>query len=559
MDSKYAAYSEQPPVFKPLWRAALYIRLSKEDGDKGESNSVTSQREILKEYLKLHPDIELYGFYVDDGWSGTNFDRPDFSRMMEDVYSGKVNCVIVKDLSRFGRNYSDSGNYIDKVFVKLKIRFIALNNGVDTASDAMNAATQCISVGVTNVINESIAATTSVNVRGTLNVNRAQGKFIGSFPTYGYLKDPDDHHKLLIDEETAPVVRSIFERFIAGKSIIGIAKELNEEGIPNPSMYKKLKGFNYKHPVGKSNDGLWPDSSVRRILQNEMYIGNMVQGKNTTYSYKIKQCRAIPKEDWIVVEGTHEPIVSKEIFEKAQSLFNKNTRVAPQKKEADLFSGFVKCADCRRAMHKKTNAHPYATYHYYRCATARKMKKSACGNHTIRIDKLEEIVIATIQQMIYTAIDMDKLLEKINACGSRKKESDHLKKAIKTQTTERDKCMKMMVELYPDLKSGLISQEEYLMLKQSMTEKIETLDKMIANLSETAKSYEEGVNGENEFIAHFKKYGKLKSLTRGILTELVEEILVHEDKKITIVFKFQNPYKEAMEYIEMNKDTIKTA
>lgn len=559
INSKYKAYLEQPPVIKPLWRAALYIRLSKEDGDKGESNSVTSQREILKEYLKLHPDIELYDFYVDDGWSGTNFDRPDFTRMMEDVYAGNVNCVIVKDLSRFGRNYSDSGNYIDKIFVKFSIRFIALNNGVDTASNNMNAATQCISVGVTNVINESIAATTSVNVRGTLNVNRAQGKFIGSFPTYGYLKDPNDHHKLIIDEETAPVVRSIFERFVAGKSIIGIAKELNEEGIPNPSMYKKIKGFNYKHPVGRSNDGLWPDSSVRRILQNEMYIGNMVQGKNTTYSYKIKQCRAIPKEDWIIVEGTHEPIVSKEIFKKAQSLFNKNIRVAPQKKEVDLFSGFVKCADCHRAMHKKTNAHSYGTYHYYRCATARKMKKSACGNHTIRIDKLEELVLITIQKMVDVAIDMNDMLDAINSCSSRKKESDHLKKAIKTQTDERDKCMRMMVDLYPDLKSGLISQEEYLMLKQNLTEKVETLDKMIASLTETAKSYEEGVNDENEFIAHFKKYGKIKSLTRAILTELVEEILVHEDKKITIVFKFQDPYKKAMDYIEMNKDIVKTA
>ena len=400
INSKYATYLEQPPVINPLWRAALYIRLSKEDGDKGESNSVTSQREILKEFLKLHPDIEIYDFYVDDGWSGTNFDRPEFTRMMEDVYSGNVNCVIVKDLSRFGRNYSDSGNYIDRIFVKYRIRFIALNNGVDTASNNMNAATQCISVGVTNVINESIAATTSVNVRGTLNVNRAQGKFIGSFAAYGYLKDPNDHHKLIVDEEVAPVIRSIFERFIAGKSIIGIAKELNEEGIPNPSMYKKLKGFNYKHPVGRSNDGLWPDSSVRRILKNEMYIGNMVQGKNTTYSYKIKQCRAIPKDEWIVVEDTHEPIVSKEIFEKAQSLFNKSIRVAPQKKEVDLFSGFVKCADCFRAMHKKTNTHTYGTYHYYRCATARKMKKSACGNHTIRIDHLEEAVLATIQHIV---------------------------------------------------------------------------------------------------------------------------------------------------------------
>ncbi len=223
-NSKYATYLEQPPMYKALWRAALYIRLSKEDGDKGESNSVTSQREILKEYLKLHPDIELHDIYVDDGWSGTNFDRPDFTRMMEDVYSGQVNCVIVKDLSRFGRNYTDSGHYLDNVFVRLRVRFIALNNGVDTASNNMNAATQCISVGVTNVINESVAATTSVNVRGTLNVNRAQGKFIGSFPTYGYLKDPNDHHKLIIEEEAAPVVRSIFQRFITCKRKIGIAK-----------------------------------------------------------------------------------------------------------------------------------------------------------------------------------------------------------------------------------------------------------------------------------------------------------------------------------------------
>ena len=510
-------------------------------------------------FLKLHPDIGFYDFYVDDGWSGTRFDRPDFNRMMEDVYSGKVNCVIVKDLSRFGRNYAVSGNFLDNVFVRLNIRFIAINNGVDTASNNMNAATQCISVGVTNVINESVAATTSVNVRGTLNVNRAQGKFIGSFPTYGYLKDPNDHHKLIIDEQVAPVVRSIFDRFIAGKSIIGIAKELNEEGIPNPSMYKKLIGFNYRHPAGKSNDGLWSDSSVRRIIQNQMYIGNMVQGKNTTISYKIKQCRAIPKEDWIIVEGTHEPIVSKDVFEKAQTLFNKSIRVAPQKKEVDLFSGFVKCADCHRAMNKKTNVHSYGTYHYYRCSTARKMQKSACSNHTIRIDKLEDAVLTVIQNMVDVAIEMDELLKRINSSKERKMESKHLEKSIDTQIVEREKYKQLMVDLYPDFKSGIITQEEYLTLKQSMSEKIETIDKMITNLTATAKKYEEGVTDENEFISHFKKYGKLKSLTRPILIELVDEILIHEDKKITIVFKFQNPYKEAMEYIEMNKETIKSA
>ena len=267
--AKYQELLERLPQVAKPWKAALYIRLSREDGDKVESNSITSQREILKEYLKLHPDIELHDFYIDDGWSGTNFDRPGFIRMMEDIYSGDVNCVIVKDLSRFGRNYTDAGNYLDNIFVRLQIRFIALNNGIDTATNNMNAATRCITVGVQNVINESLAATTSVNVRGTLNVNREQGKFIGSFASYGYMKDPNDHHKLIIDPETAPVVRMIFEKFIDGCSIIGIAKELNEMGIPNPTAYKKLKGFNYKHPAGKKLDGLWPDSCFATLAERK--------------------------------------------------------------------------------------------------------------------------------------------------------------------------------------------------------------------------------------------------------------------------------------------------
>ena len=207
---KYKEILEQPQR-KSIWQAALYIRLSKEDGDKQESYSVTSQREILKEYLKQHPDIDFFDFYIDDGWSGTNFDRPGFQRMMADIYDGKVNCVIVKDLSRFGRNYTDAGHYLDDVFTRLQVRFISLNNGVDSISNSMNAATKCITVGVQNVINESVAATTSVNVRGTLNVSRKQGKFIGSFPTYGYLKNPVDHHKLIIDEEIAPIVRQIYK------------------------------------------------------------------------------------------------------------------------------------------------------------------------------------------------------------------------------------------------------------------------------------------------------------------------------------------------------------
>ena len=557
--AKYQELLERLPQVAKPWKAALYIRLSREDGDKVESNSITSQREILKEYLKLHPDIELHDFYIDDGWSGTNFDRPGFIRMMEDIYSGDVNCVIVKDLSRFGRNYTDAGNYLDNIFVRLQIRFIALNNGIDTATNNMNAATRCITVGVQNVINESLAATTSVNVRGTLNVNREQGKFIGSFASYGYMKDPNDHHKLIIDPETAPVVRMIFEKFIDGCSIIGIAKDLNEMGIPNPTAYKKLKGFNYKHPAGKKLDGLWPDSSVRRILRNEMYVGNMVQGKNTTISYKIKQCRAIPKEDWIIVEGTHEAIVDRETFDKAQSLFNQFIRKAPQKSEVDLFSGFVRCADCLRAMNKKTNSHPYGTYHYYLCGTSRKMKKSSCTNHTIRIDKMELAVLASIQGMIDSAVEMDKLIKRINSSPVKKKESSHICSAIDTHTAELEKLKGMIIDLYPDWKSGIISKEEYFTLKEQLTEKTTSLEKALENLKRTNEEFKNGITEDNDFISHFKKYGKIDTLTRAMVVELIDKIYVHEGGRITISFKFTDAYEKALEYIELNKEAILTA
>lgn len=557
--AKYQELLERLPQVAKPWKAALYIRLSREDGDKVESNSITSQREILKEYLKLHPDIELHDFYIDDGWSGTNFDRPGFIRMMEDIYSGDVNCVIVKDLSRFGRNYTDAGNYLDNIFVRLQIRFIALNNGIDTATNNMNAATRCITVGVQNVINESLAATTSVNVRGTLNVNREHGKFIGSFASYGYMKDPNDHHKLIIDPETAPVVRMIFEKFIDGCSIIGIAKDLNEMGIPNPTAYKKLKGFNYKHPAGKKLDGLWPDSSVRRILRNEMYVGNMVQGKNTTISYKIKQCRAIPKEDWIIVEGTHEAIVDRETFDKAQSLFNQFIRKAPQKSEVDLFSGFVRCADCLRAMNKKTNSHPYGTYHYYRCGTSRKMKKSSCTNHTIRIDKMELAVLASIQGMIDSAVEMDKLIKRINSSPVKKKESSHICSAIDTHTAELEKLKGMIIDLYPDWKSGIISKEEYFTLKEQLTEKTTSLEKALENLKRTNEEFKNGITEDNDFISHFKKYGKIDTLTRAMVVELIDKIYVHEGGRITISFKFTDAYEKALEYIELNKEAILTA
>ena len=557
-NSKYKEIFEQSSVPNKVWKTALYLRLSRDDGADAESNSIASQREILIEYVNRYPDMEIYDIYADDGYTGTNFDRPDFNRMMNDVYAGRVNCVLVKDLSRFARNYTEAGTYLDKIFVKLQVRFIALNNQLDTGMSSVNPFNQLVQVGITNIMNEGQAAITSVNVRGTLNLRRKQGKFIGSFATYGYLKDPNDNHHLIIDEEAAPIVRMIFERFIAGESIIGITKNLNEMGIPNPSMYKKQKGFNYRHPSGRSNDGLWPDSSVRRILQNRMYVGDMVQGRNTTYSYKIKQCRAIPQDEWIIVEGTHEPIINRDTFDNAQALFNKNIRKSPKKNSVDLFSGLVRCADCKRIMNKKTNEHSYGTYHYYRCVTARKLKKSACTNHTIRIDKLEKAVCLTIQNMINTATTMSELLTQINNNAKRKNKSCHIQNALKSQVAQREKLVTMIADLYPDWKSGIITIEEYNVLKEKLNEKLKIIDEKIGGLNKFAQQFQNGVTEENEFVSHFKKYGNIEKLTRPLLTELVEEILVHEGGDIEVVFKFYDAYLQVAEYIELNKQLVKS-
>lgn len=546
---KYEDYFGQPQQALKMWQAALYIRLSKEDLEKNrtESASIANQREILKEYLKLHPDIAYADTYVDDGYSGTDFDRPGWARLMRDIRQRMINCVIVKDLARLGRNYTLSGDLIDNQFARLGVRFIALNNGIDTAGDGMNAATRCISIGVTNVINESYAASTSVNIRGTLNNHRQQGKFIGAFASYGYLKNPEDYHKLIIDEETAPVIRMIYGEFIGGNSIIGIAKKLNGMGIPNPTLYKQQKGFKFNSR--KDNDGLWSDRTVRRILQNQMYIGNMVQGVNRTVNYKVHECRAVPKNEWIIVENTHEPIIDRETFDKAQSLFKRNIHSCKADGKMDLFAGFVFCADCGKAMHKKVNRQNSRIYRYYKCSTKQKKSPDACTNHTIRIDRLEEAVLSYIRTMGETA-------EKYRGLAAQKPDSDNqneidlINSTLAEKKKERENCLKMAADLYPDWKNELITQDEYMRIKANLSEKLEKLEGVIENL----QAEKEQLSGENqpgnEFAKSFLNYKDAQRLTRTMLVELIDKILVHEDGHITVKVRHSEAFEAMIERME---------
>jgi site-specific DNA recombinase len=334
--------------------AALYMRLSKDDGDKVESDSIRNQRSLLRDFVKQHSDITLVKEYVDDGFSGTNFERPDFQRMLEDARNHKINCIIVKDLSRLGRNYIETGRYLEKIFPVLGIRFIAVNDHYDSA-DTTNDSDQII-VPFKNLVNDAYCRDISIKIRSQLDIKRKKGQFIGNYAGYGYFKDPKDKNHLVIDEYAAEIVRMIFNMKIDGYSAKNIAARLNEMGVLIPAEYKRACGFNYSSGFMAGKKPKWDVSSVLRILKNELYTGTMVQGKTRKINYKVNVRQKIEPENWIRVEGTHEPIVSKEIFECVQKLMELDTRTSPEEESIYEFSGLLRCGDCGQNLVRQTAA-----------------------------------------------------------------------------------------------------------------------------------------------------------------------------------------------------------
>lgn len=542
-DTKETAYR--------LWHAALYVRLSREDGDKEESDSIANQRELLSGFVQSEADIEPYDVYIDDGYSGTNFERPAFQRMMADLKNHSINCVIVKDLSRFGRNYIEVGQYIEKIFPFMNIRFISVNDMLDSVKNpqAMNN----LIVPFKNIINDEYCRDISNKVRSSLDMKRKQGKFIGSFAAYGYQKDPCDHNHLIIDEEAADIVRKIFEWFVGGTSVIGIARRLNELGIPNPTAYKRSKGLQYAHSTGEINAGLWPDSSVRRILTNKVYTGCLVQGKNKIKSYKLKVSVAIPEDEWIIVPNAHEPIIDSALFEQVQSLFQRDTRAIPKTGQLTLLAGLMKCAECGRAMNRKLISQPYKDYYYYICSTFKKMNKGACTKHSIRSDRVEAVVLETLRKQIDVAVEMDALIASINTSALANRSNQCLLRAIAQKEDEKASLEKMKLSLYPDWKNGDITREEYQQLRLDFERRIASADEALSHLHQELGRAGNGIDGSNAFLAAFTKHRNLERLTREIVVELIDTIYVHEGGALTIQFRFSDAFEQAAAYIRQNQ------
>ena len=537
-----------------VWLIAIYIRLSREDSRSyDESESVTNQRTIIEKHISSFNDGDDYIIvkeYVDDGISGTTDDERDsFQDMLTDIKNGRINCVIVKDLARSFRNYSDQGYYLDDWFPRYNVRFISLfHQPLDSYKEPRNM--RSIAVPIQGVMNENHCAETSDKVREVFNMKRQNGEHIGSFAPFGYLKHPEDKNALIIDEEAAPVVRDVFSMFLEGMSKNAIVHSLNEHGVLCPAAYKReVQKLKYTSPsLDPAKKPLWTATSVTGILTNRIYCGDMVQGRWRVKSYKIHVQERVPEDEWFIVENTHEPIIERVTFEKVQSLLKKDTRTGPKQNNIYLFSGFLRCKDCGKAMARSKVKDKV----YYFCRTYKDQSKTACTKHSIRHESLETAVLYAVQQQVYMAVHYSNTIAQINKAPLMKSQSVRLMDALEQKQKELAKIARYKQAVWQDWKDGEISHMDYRQMKEDYEQQIEELQEIVGKLERERAELENGIDTENPFLTTFRQYQNIDKLTRDVLIALVDHIKVHENGNISVKFKLYDEWRRVSEFIEIN-------
>ena len=499
-----------------------YERLSREDGDKPESDSIINQHNINEDFCAGRKELSLVEHYSDDGYTGTNFNRPDFRRMIADIEAGKINCVVVKDLSRFGRDYIDMGYYLERYFPEKGVRFIAINDHVDSLEGPYD-----MMLPVKNVMNSQYAKDISEKVRSSFKVKQKRGEFIGAFAGYGYLKDPENHNHLIVDPVAAKVVQRIFTMAAEGIGQVRIAKTLNDEQIPCPSAYKKLMGLKYTNCHQLESTTYWTYATIHRMLRNEMYLGNMVQACSVRPTMHGK-AKAVDREDWLVVNATHEAIISKELWDAVQAQVTKNSRELDFNGNVGLFAGFLKCGDCGRSMSKTT----WAGRTTYSCGSYHRYGKTVCSPHYITQADLETILLDDLNHIIATVDDLKHLAEESQDTAvkeiPRVREENRLKTAL-------ERVQRLKKNAYEDYQDQLLSKAEYLRYKADYDAQEEVLQKQLDACAEP----------ENEVLTQpwvdkLLALGHLTELDRATLSQTVKEIRIFEGKHIEITYLFSH-------------------
>lgn len=527
---------------KVLFKAGLYARLSHEKEENIERGTIETQMELMKNYVKDHEDIVIEEEYYDASFTGTNFERPDFQRMLEDAKTGRINCIIVKDLSRLGRNYVEMGNYIERVFPFLNVRFIAVTDDFDSFRPGTD-----LMMPLKNIVNEFYAKDISKKVSTAHRRKWTTDEYMCGFAPYGYLKSKTEKNRIVVDEATAGNVRLIYKLFLEGKGYTPIAKYLNEQGIMLPLMYLKSLGYQ----LNVKTNGVWTKTTVKSILTNQAYIGSAVHGKVVIEKYNNIPLHATDPSEWVIVENTHEPLVDKETFEKAQErvkeisddYFAKEFTKHPPN-EMNLLKGKIVCGDCGKGMRLS----PRTTKSYvYFCGTFSDGINPACSRHKIDQEEVNKAVFAQISNHMRCCIDALKVIRELNARSSGLKKYDVYEKAITRQRRELEKVNRKFSELYGDYSEHLINESEYLTLKQQYLLKSEALKKEIDNLLVSQNLYSKNYKIDEDWENLINKYLKCRKLNKELADAFVDKVQVFEDGRISVNLVYDDCLEELLQ------------
>lgn len=512
--------------------AGLYCRLSKDDGNSVESMSIWSQKVMLKQFAESN-SIAIYDYYVDDGYSGTNFERPSFKKMITDIENGKINCVITKDLSRLGRNYLQSGAYIEMYFPQKNIRYIAVTDGIDTLNSNQNDI-----MPFKNILNEMYAKDTSKKVKSAIQSRMREGTYIGSKAPFGYLKDPNNKRRLIIDEKTKPIIELIYKLCLEGKGTQLISQELMKRKIPRPSAF--VENAEKLYGLTEENKYQWSHRMVLNVLRDPVYCGNMARNKRPTLSFKNSKRMYIPKSDYIYAKDTHEGIVSEEVWEQVQTMIDK--RKCNNKKGLyydNIFQGLVRCPKCGYALTPKTDYRlkkkELIDFVHFSCSTYKKYGVNACSSHRIEARDLYNIVLEDIQyhgSMALSAKEdfVEKIIEKIEVEKiDEGKELSNKLELKKNQLAELDRSYE---QLYEDRLEGNITERNFNLMNVSISKKQDKLIEEIKVLEGDIEVSFETEDNYKKFMNNISKYAKIKSLNRYILNQIIDKIYVYDKEEI---------------------------
>ena len=508
------------------YHAALYIRLSKEDESEEPSQSVQNQESLLREFVQQHR-LSVYDTYVDDGWSGTNFDRPSFQRMIADIEDKKVNMVITKDLSRLGRDYIMTGHYMERYFPEHRVRYISLLDGIDTGVDS----TANDITPFRAIMNDMYAKDISKKIKSVKRDKQRKGQFIGGKPVYGYKMHPTEKNKIVIDEEVAPVVRRIFALALSGMSCRNIATLLNQEGVPTPATYANLT-------VARPGPytGLWSSERISDMLQNETYIGNMVQGRSVKISYKSKKCLRQDPANWVVVEGTHEPLVDAETFRKVRMLVNSRKHTRSRTYDF-LLKGLIFCHECGYplAVLNRKNARGEDVL-YFVCRTYQRFTKAGvCTCHSIKEKTVTDAVVAKVRKVCQAYLNPAELLPVAREAVENARKQSGLETELHTLQSKIDSLTANLDRMYTDRLSGLLPEADFQRIFGRIKLEREQLEEKRQALEFQKKSPVRSEDRARELVQRFiEKAGE----SRELLVSLIERVELTEDKEVIIKFRF---------------------